>query len=253
MFAWMLDPNAWIGFFTLTALELVLGIDNIVFLTLVASRLPADQQDRARRIGLLLAMFMRLALLASISWVMSLTLPLFTILARDISGRDLILLGGGLFLLVKATMEIHHAVEGHASILRAKTVTFASAITQILLLDIIFSLDSVITAVGLVDELPVMMLAVVISVMVMLVAAKPVAQFVEQRPSFKILALAFLLLVGFTLMAEGLGLHVPKGYIYFAMSFSLGVEVLNQKRLRRAEQSIRDEREKKEKKMPPAA
>jgi predicted tellurium resistance membrane protein TerC len=240
MFEWLSDPNAWIGLLTLTALELVLGIDNIVFLTLVVSRLPWEQQHKARRIGLLLAMLMRLGLLASISWVMSLTLPLFSALGRDVSGRDLILLLGGLFLIVKATHEIHHSVEGASGSAAPRATTFSSALFQIVLLDIIFSLDSVITAVGLVEHLPVMMIAVVVSVIVMLYAAKPIAEFVEKRPSFKILALAFLLLVGFTLMAEGLGLHVPKGYIYFAMCFSLGVELLNQKRTRNAEQAGRD-------------
>lgn len=234
MFTWLLDPHAWIGFLTLTVLEIVLGIDNIVFLSLVTSRLPASQRDKARKIGLLLAMGMRLILLASISWVMSLTAPLFDVLGREISGRDLILLVGGMFLLAKATMEIHHEMEDSPHAEGAPRASgFGAALVQIVLLDIIFSLDSVITAVGLVEHLPIMMLAVIASVGLMLFAAKPVGEFVTAHPSFKMLAMAFLLLVGFTLVGEGAGLHVPKGYIYFAMAFSLGVELLNLRRVRK--------------------
>ncbi|WBF68655.1 TerC family protein [Desulfovibrio subterraneus] len=235
MFTWMLDPHAWVGFLTLTALEIVLGIDNIVFLSLVTSRLPASQRDKARRLGLILAMGMRLLLLASISWVMSLTEPLFEVLGRGISGRDIILLVGGLFLLAKATMEIHHEMENSHSETAPRASNFPAAIVQIVLLDIIFSLDSVITAVGLVEHLPIMMLAVIASVGLMLFAAKPIGEFVTAHPSFKMLAMAFLLLVGFTLVGEGAGVHVPKGYIYFAMAFSLGVELLNLRRVQRVQ------------------
>ncbi len=233
MLAWLLDPHAWVGFLTLTVLELVLGIDNIIFLTLVTAGLPSSLREKVRRIGLLLAMGMRLILLASISWVMSLTTPLAVVSGVPLSGRSIILVLGGLFLLAKSTKEIHHEMENGVEDYVPSPIGVTSALVQVVLLDIIFSLDSVITAVGLVDQLPVMMLAVVASVMLMLFAARPIGEFVTAHPTFKMLALAFLLLVGFTLLGEGVGLHVPKGYIYFAMAFSLGVEALNLRRTRR--------------------
>ncbi len=226
MFEWLMDPNAWIGLMTLTVLEIVLGIDNIVFLSIVVSKLPEHQREKARKIGLTLAMGIRLLLLASISWVMSLTTPWITLFGMELTGRDLILMGGGLFLIGKASTEIHHSIEVHEE-KKVTATTFGAALIQILLLDVIFSLDSVITAVGLVEELTVMMIAVVIAVGVMMWAAKPISDFVERHPSVKMLALSFLILVGFMLLIEGFGVHVPKGYIYFAMAFSLGVEMLN--------------------------
>jgi predicted tellurium resistance membrane protein TerC len=223
---WIYDPHAWVGLLTLTLLEIVLGIDNIVFLSIVVGKLPEHQRERARKIGLLMAMGMRLLLLLSISWVMSLTTPWFSLFDLSISGRDLILMGGGLFLIAKASSEIHHSLEVQEQQYSTAT-SFISAIIQITLLDIIFSLDSVITAVGLVEHLSVMMLAVILAVGVMIWAAKPISDFVEKHPSVKMLALSFLILVGFMLLIEGFGVHVPKGYIYFAMAFSLGVETLN--------------------------
>jgi predicted tellurium resistance membrane protein TerC len=228
MFDWLTNPQAWIGLLTLTALEIVLGIDNIIFISILASKLPQEQQASARRTGLLLAMGTRILLLFSISWIARLTTPLFTVFGFGISGRDIILIAGGLFLIAKSTYEIHDKLEGeegHAS----KTVpaTFRSVIIQILLLDIVFSLDSVITAVGMVDELGVMIAAVVIAVGVMLAFAGPVSAFVERHPTVKMLALSFLLLIGVNLMAEGFHVHIPKGYIYFAMAFSVLVEMLN--------------------------
>ena len=231
---WLADPQAWIAFITLLGLEIVLGIDNVVFISILAGKLPAEQQQKARYVGLGLAMFMRIALLFSISWVIRLTAPLFAVFGHEISGRDLILIGGGLFLLAKATREIHQKLEGeqgHASV-RVKP-SFSSVIIQILLLDIVFSLDSVITAVGMVDDISIMISAVVIAVAFMMVFAAPISNFVERHPTFKMLALSFLLLIGFTLIAEGWGRHIPKGYIYVAMAFSLFVEALNLK-LRKA-------------------
>jgi len=227
MFAWVTDPNAWMALGTLTILEIVLGIDNIIFLSLVVAKLPTAQRNHARRIGLFAAMMMRLALLASIAWVVRLTNPLFTLFDHSFSARDLILLAGGLFLIWKASKEIHESIEGEEEGLKTNVHSFFGAIVQIMLLDIIFSLDSVITAVGLSDHLFIMMAAVVIAVGVMMFAARPIGEFVDRHPSVKMLALAFLILVGFTLMLESFSIHVPKGYIYFAMFFSIAVESLN--------------------------
>jgi predicted tellurium resistance membrane protein TerC len=225
---WLTDPQIWIALLTLTALEIVLGIDNIIFISILAGKLPAGQQARARRLGLGAAMVMRILLLLSIAWVIRLTAPLFTTLGQEISGRDLILLVGGLFLLGKATFEIHDNLEGekgHAA--KKVAASFAAVIVQIMLLDVVFSLDSVITAVGMVDEVAVMIAAVVIAVAVMMLAAGPISGFVERHPTLKILALSFLLLIGMSLVAESLDRHIPKGYIYFAMGFSVMVEALN--------------------------
>jgi predicted tellurium resistance membrane protein TerC len=231
----LLDPNLWIAFSMLTALEIVLGVDNIVFLSILVSRLPPETRDKARRMGLLFAMGTRLALLFSLSWVMDLTNDLFTLLGEGISGRDLVLLGGGLFLLYKASHEIFVEVEAreeHAEEIalaggsRARA-RFWAVIGQIAIIDIVFSLDSVITAVGMVDELPVMIAAVVTSVAVMMFAARPIGDFVQNHPSVKVLALSFLVMVGMALTAEAFDFHVPKGYIYAAMAFSLVVESLN--------------------------
>jgi predicted tellurium resistance membrane protein TerC len=225
------NPDIWISLLTLTALEIVLGIDNIVFLSVLTGKLPKEQQARARQIGLGLALGMRIALLLTISWVIGLTAPLFTILGMEFSGRDLILLGGGLFLLAKATTEIHESLEGgggHAGGPgRVATATFGAVLVQIVLIDAVFSLDSIITAVGLSDEILVMIAAVTIAIGVMLIAAGPLAAFVERHPTVKMLALAFLLLIGFSLVAEGLDFHVEKGFIYAAMGFSVFVEFLN--------------------------
>jgi predicted tellurium resistance membrane protein TerC len=225
---WITDPNLWIALLTLTALEIVLGIDNIVFISILVAKLPYRLRAKARIIGLSLAMFMRLGLLLVISWVIGLTAPMFEILEHEISGRDLILIGGGLFLLGKATFEIHEKLEGHGSSAAAiGTASFGGVIAQILLLDIVFSLDSVITAVGMVDDVQIMMIAVVIAVVVMLLSAKAIGEFVERRPTVKMLALSFLLLIGMILVAEGFDQHIPKGYIYFAMGFAVFVEMLN--------------------------
>ncbi len=225
---WVLNPEIWIALATLTALEVVLGIDNVVFISILAGKLPLAQQARARRVGLGLAMFIRIGLLFSLVWIIRLTAPLFSVVGREISGRDLILLLGGLFLLAKSTHEIHQKLEGEEGHTSKRTAaSFASVITQILLLDIVFSLDSVITAVGMVDQIAVMVAAIVIAVGFMLVFAGPISGFVERHPTVKMLALSFLLLIGFALVAEGFGQHIPKGYIYFAMAFSLGVEMLN--------------------------
>ncbi len=227
---WLADPQAWIAFVTLLGLEIVLGIDNVVFISILAGKLPAEQQPKARYVGLGLAMFMRIALLFSISWVIRLTAPLFSVFGHEISGRDLILIVGGLFLLAKATREIHQKLEGeegHASV-RVKP-SFSNVIIQVMLLDIVFSLDSVITAVGMVDDISIMISAVVIAVAFMMVFAAPISNFVDRHPTFKMLALSFLLLIGFTLIAEGWDRHIPKGYIYAAMAFSVFVEALNLK------------------------
>ncbi|MDV6314982.1 TerC family protein [Idiomarina sp. HP20-50] len=230
MFEWIAMPEAWIALATLTALEIVLGIDNIIFISILVGRLPEHQRDKARTIGLGLAMGTRLLLLFSLTWVMTLTDPLFSVFAEEISGRDLILLLGGLFLLGKSTLEIHHALEGESqSETSAVSASFAGILVQIAILDVVFSLDSVITAVGLADQLSVMVIAVVISVGVMLLAAKSVSDFVDKHPTIKMLALSFLILIGMTLIGEGFGFHVPKGYVYFAMAFSLTVEMLNLK------------------------
>jgi predicted tellurium resistance membrane protein TerC len=228
--SWITDPQAWIAFATLLALEVVLGVDNVIFLSILASKLPAAQQARARIVGLGLAMFMRIILLLSISWVIGLTAPLFTVLSQEISGRDIILIAGGLFLIAKSTHEIHQKLEGEEGRASARVApTFASVIVQILLLDAVFSLDSVITAVGLVQEIGIMVSAIVIAVFFMMAFAGPVSAFVERHPTVKMLALSFLLLIGVTLIVEGFDGHVPKGYVYFAMAFSMFVEFLNMK------------------------
>lgn len=237
---WITDPEIWIALITLTSLEIVLGIDNIIFISILAGKLPESQQAKARQIGLSLAMFVRIALLFSLAWVIRLTTPLFTLFNHPISGRDLILLIGGLFLLAKSTYEIHEKLEGEEGHAEAKLkVSFTSIIIQILLLDVVFSLDSVITAVGMVRQLPVMVAAVVIAVVVMLVAARSVSDFVERHPTVKMLALSFLLLIGFSLVAEGFALHIPKGYIYFAMGFSVFVEMLNLRLRRKPEEPVK--------------
>ncbi len=222
------SPDAWLAFLTLTALEIVLGIDNIVFISILSQKLPLEQQKRARTIGLLLAMVFRILLLLSLAWVIGLTAPLFAVLDVEVSGRDLVLLLGGLFLVAKATHEIHQSLEapqGHAS--ARVQATLAAVLVQIVLLDIVFSLDSVITAVGMTDIIPVMVAAVVVAIGVMLVAAGPIAEFVHRHPTVKMLALSFLVLIGVLLIAEGFDQHIPKGYVYFAMAFALGVEMLN--------------------------
>ena len=225
---WITSPEAWIALLTLTALEIVLGIDNIIFISILAGKLPEDQQKTGRQIGLMMAMVTRILLLFSIAWLTRLTAPLFSVFSYDISGRDLILIIGGLFLLAKSTFEIHERLEGeegHAS--EKVAATLSGVIVQIMLLDIVFSLDSVITAVGMVDEIAIMVAAVVIAVGIMLFASGPISGFVNDRPTLKILALSFLLLIGFSLISDGLGIHIPKGYIYFAMGFSVFVEVIN--------------------------
>jgi predicted tellurium resistance membrane protein TerC len=222
------DPQAWIALATLTLLELVLGIDNIVFISILVDKLPKEQQAKARRLGLFMAMFMRIGLLLVLSWVVGLVAPLFTVLGQAISGRDLILICGGLFLIWKSTGEIHQSLEGesgHAS--KAVAATFGAVILQIMVVDIVFSLDSIITAVGMVDRIEVMVAAVIVSVGLMMVFAGAIGGFVSDHPTIKMLALAFLVVVGVVLMAEGFDHHVPKGYVYFAMAFSLGVELLN--------------------------
>ena len=230
MFEWIASPEAWIALGTFAALEIVLGIDNIIFLSILVGRLPEHQRAFARRIGLSLAMIARLALLFSISWVMGLTETWFTILGNEISGRDVILIGGGLFLLVKSTQEIHHALEGAEqgdSAPKAVANSLMMVLIQIMSLDIVFSLDSVITAVGLVNDIEIMAIAIITAVAVMMFAAKPIGDFVDAHPSIKILALSFLILVGVMLIIEGFDHHVPKGYIYFAMAFSVTVEMIN--------------------------
>jgi predicted tellurium resistance membrane protein TerC len=222
------DPQAWIAFFTLTALELVLGIDNVIFISLLVDRLPEARREFARRLGLFLAMFMRVALLLVLSWIVGLTQPLFTVLRQEFSGRDLILIAGGLFLLWKSTMEIHQLLEGdEGESSRAVRATFSAIILQIIVIDVVFSLDSIITAVGMVDEIAVMIAAVIASVALMMLFAGPIGRFVSAHPTIKMLALSFLLVVGLALVADGLGHHVPKGYIYFALAFSVAVEMLN--------------------------
>ena len=227
---WILDPQMWIGLLTLTALEIVLGIDNIVFISIVAGRLPDKSQKKARLLGLALAMIMRVLLLLTLSWIMRLTEPLFAIGNFAVSGRALILIAGGLFLLAKSTREIHHRIEGgdeHGT--GAIRASFSAVLLQIVLLDAVFSLDSVITAVGMVDEIGVMITAVILSVAVMMIFAEPISRFIDRHPTMKMLALSFLLLIGVNLIGEGMGFHIPKGYTYFAMGFSLLVEMLNLK------------------------
>jgi predicted tellurium resistance membrane protein TerC len=226
--AWMASAEGWIALLTLTVLEIVLGIDNIIFISILAGKLPADQRERARKMGLSLAMLIRIGLLLSITWVMGLTAPVFSILTKEISGRDLILIAGGLFLMAKSTHEIHDKLEGEEGEASTRVAaSFGAVIVQILLLDIVFSLDSVITAVGMAEDVAVMVLAVVIAVGVMLASSGAIGEFVERHPTVKMLALSFLLLIGVSLLAEGLDQHIPKGYIYFAMGFSVFVEMIN--------------------------
>jgi predicted tellurium resistance membrane protein TerC len=237
---WIAQPQAWMALATLTALEIVLGIDNIVFISVLVGRLPSDRRNKARTLGLGLAMITRILLLLTLTWIMTLTAPLFTLFRNAVSGRDIILLSGGLFLLAKSTHEIHASLEGKPSAAKSRAArSFVSVLVQIALLDIVFSLDSVITAVGLAEHLPVMILAIVIAVGVMMLSARMIGNFVDTHPTIKMLALSFLLLVGFSLLGEGLDLHIPKGYIYFAMAFSLGVELLNLKMRERAAKPIR--------------
>ena len=241
MFEWVINPEAWIALGTLVALEIVLGIDNIIFISILVGRLPSDQRNKARQIGIGLAMIARLLLLFSIVWVMGLVEPWFTIFATEISGRDLILIIGGLFLLGKSTHEIHSSLEiTHTTGKVIEHAKFFSVLMQIAVLDIVFSLDSVITAVGLVEHVSIMAIAIVVAVGVMLFAAKSIGKFVDNNPTIKMLALSFLLLIGFTLVAEGFDVHVPKGYIYFAMAFSVGVELLNMRvRKKKLSETIR--------------
>ncbi len=225
---WLTDPQIWIALLTLTFLEIVLGVDNIIFISILSGKLPEEQQPRARRIGLLGAMGTRVLLLFSLAWIIRLTQPWFTVLGQEISGRDLILILGGLFLLGKSTYEIHDKLEGEEGHASARVAaSFMSVIVQIMLLDIVFSLDSVITAVGMVDELWVMITAVVIAVGIMMMSAEPISAFVHKHPTVKMLALSFLLLIGLSLLLEGFDHHIPKGYIYFAMGFSVFVEMIN--------------------------
>ena len=224
----LMDPQAWIAFATLTLLELVLGIDNVIFISILVDKLPLAQRERARRLGLLGAMFMRIGLLLVLAWIIGLVAPLFTVLGKEISGRDLVLISGGLFLIYKSTGEIHQSLEGeegHAS--ASVRATFSAVILQIMLVDVVFSLDSIITAVGMVDDVRVMIAAVVASVGLMMLFAGAIGRFVSDHPTIKMLALSFLVVVGVVLIAEGFGNHVPKGYIYFAMAFSVAVEMLN--------------------------
>jgi predicted tellurium resistance membrane protein TerC len=228
VFGWMSSVDGWVALLTLSVLEIVLGIDNVVFVSILAGKLPKDERERARKLGMFLAMFIRIGLLGAITWVMGLTATLFAILGHAVTGRDLILIVGGLFLIAKSTHEIHLKLEGDEEDgPHRKAATFASVIVQILLLDIVFSLDSVITAVGMADHLAVMVAAVVIAVAVMMMAARVVSDFVERHPTVKMLALSFLLLIGMSLIGEGWGQHIPKGYIYFAMAFSVFVEMIN--------------------------
>jgi len=227
---WLSNPEVWASLVTLTALEIVLGIDNLVFLAILAARLPPHHQNRARQVGLAVALVSRLALLASIAWIMGLTRPVFDLFGHSVSWRDIVLIGGGFFLLYKGTREIHHRFEADEpdESARAQQSSFAGVIAQIGLLDIVFSLDSVITAVGMANAFSVMATAIIIAVLIMLIASKPLTAFIEQYPTVKMLALSFLLLIGMTLVADGVGFHVPKGYVYAAIGFSVGVEVLNQ-------------------------
>lgn len=228
MFEWFTNPEAWVALATLVALEIVLGIDNIIFISILVGRLPVEQRDVARRLGLALAMASRLVLLFSLVWVMGLVEPLFEVLGAEISGRDIILVTGGIFLLAKSTHEIHASLEVEEKTEAQPAVSgFMAILVQIAVLDIVFSLDSVITAVGLVEHISIMVIAIVASVGVMLIAAKPIGDFVDNNPTIKMLALSFLILIGFTLVAEGLDVHIPKGYVYFAMAFSFSVEMLN--------------------------
>ncbi len=229
MFSWIADPQAWIALATLAGLEIVLGIDNIIFISILVGRLPAERRSSARRLGLLFAMVTRIMLLMSLAWMMRLTSPLFTVFGTGISGRDLILIVGGLFLIWKSVNEIHGSLEGEDEAQHSSrgAANFLAVLVQIAVIDIVFSLDSVITAVGMVDHVPVMVAAIVVAVGVMMFAAEPIGNFVDQHPTVKMLALSFLVVVGITLIAEGFDNHIPKGYIYFAMAFSVAVEMLN--------------------------
>ena len=233
------DPQAWIAFATLTALELVLGIDNIIFISILVDKLPQAQRETARRLGLFMAMFMRVGLLLVLAWIVGLVEPLFTVMGQGISGRDLILILGGMFLIWKSTGEIHQSLEGEeAHAANAVSAGFTAIILQIMVVDLVFSLDSIITAVGMVDDIRVMIAAVVASVGLMMVFAGPIGRFVSEHPTIKMLALAFLVVVGVVLVAEGFGHHVPKGYVYFGMAFSLGVEVLNIRSRRKSSKPV---------------
>ena len=237
---WLTDPHAWMALATLTALEIVLGVDNIVFISILCGRLPRHQQARARTLGLGFAMLTRLGLLFSLTWLMSLTAPLFTLVGKEISGRDLILIAGGLFLLWKSVHEIHNALEGEEEEERGAAVAagFGAVIAQIAVIDIVFSLDSVITAVGMVEQVSIMVVAIVAAVGVMMFAARPIGDFVDRHPTIKMLALSYLILVGVALIGEGWDLHIPKGYIYFAMAFSVAVEMLNPRMRARAKEAV---------------
>lgn len=233
------DPQVWVAFATLTALEIVLGIDNIIFIAILVRRLPREQQAAARQIGLLAAMGTRVLLLFSLTWLMTLTTPLFTVLDQEISGRDLILIGGGLFLLAKSTMEIHHSLEGPIEQSGGSaSTTFWSCVAQIGVLDIVFSLDSVITAIGLADDIEVMVAAIIVAVLVMMLSARAISEFVDRHPTIRMLALSFLIMIGMALIGEGVEFHIPKGYIYFAMAFSVSVELLNLKVRRRQAEPV---------------
>jgi predicted tellurium resistance membrane protein TerC len=233
------NPEAWIAFATLTALELVLGIDNIIFISILVDKLPKAQQGFARRLGLFMAMFMRVGLLLVLAWIVGLVAPLFTVLGQVISGRDLILILGGLFLVWKSTTEIHGSLEGsEGHTAAAVKATLTAVITQIMVIDLVFSLDSIITAVGMVDDVRIMIAAVVVSVALMMLFAAPIGHFVSAHPTIKMLALAFLVVVGVVLIAEGFDTHVPKGYVYFAMAFSFGVEVLNIRMRKKAKRAV---------------
>ncbi|WKE65300.1 TerC family protein [Gallaecimonas kandeliae] len=237
---WLADPSAWVALATLTALEIVLGVDNIIFISVLVGRLPEQQRQKARLLGLALAMGTRILLLLSLAWVMGLTSPWFSLAGFAISGRDSILILGGLFLIWKSTHEIHNSLEGaEESQAAPRSVTLAATLVQIALIDIVFSLDSVITAVGLANHVQVMIIAIVLSVLVMMAAAKAIGDFVDRHPSIKMLALSFLILVGFTLTGEGFGLHIPKGYVYFAMAFSLAVETLNLRARKKRQQAVK--------------
>ena len=230
---WILNPELIMALLTLTVLEIVLGVDNLVFISILANKLPKDQQKSARNIGLFLAMFVRIGLLFSLSWIMKLSEPLFAVLGNELSGRDLILTIGGLFLIFKSTIEIHNHLEGEKDLEKKIKVGFGNIIFQIVLLDIIFSLDSVITAIGLVDELNIMIIAIVIAIIFMMIFINTISTFIEEHPTIKILALSFLLLIGIALIGDGFGMHIPKGYIYFAMAFSTFVEMVNLKLYKR--------------------
>lgn len=237
---WLADPQTWIAFFTLVVLELVLGIDNVIFISILAGKLPESQRDRARQTGLAMAVITRILLLLSLSWIIGLTEPLFRVFSFEVSGRDIILSLGGLFLIAKATQEIHQKLEGREGHASARVAaSFSGVIIQIMLLDVVFSLDSVITAVGMVNQLAIMIAAVIVAVGVMIFASGPVSHFVDRHPTVKMLALSFLLLIGFTLIVEGLHQHIPKGYIYFAMGFSIFVEMLNLRLRKRPEEPVK--------------